>query len=457
MSGDGPGGPREGTGREPRGQSSPPPTISGLQCAPASSNGSAEQIDLPAWLIAQGFHLSATQREPTRLALCDRHGETLYLRKDVERRTWTYFTERGPVERGTVVDLMLRRDAIGLDECLNRMAACLDPSNRAREPAAYREALADRDNTLRRAVARHLIAVTNERDAERDLERLGVVRGTFDSWRFGPATGVLGDPDDLGHSRYRKGDRAMVFVERPIDAIAYERTHGKQFATYVYTGDNPSDEAKRKIAHVLADAPPELTVVAAFRRDRRGIAPGRGDRGAGCPPPRRAEDAAVRKPLGRRNANRAAAPRLAPASPWPPQSGHRRRPSRDLQGARRWRRPRRHPHRHRPAPATRPGRTRSLTLTRNRKTTRSKEFNMLFHRYAALLVLVALSGCPLKNSDPELGRRRRRRGGRRGRGREPRRLRGDPQAPGARRGGRGSRQAPRRGVRHERRVRLRLL
>ena len=232
----------------------------------------SRQIDLPAWLIAQGFHLSATQRDPTRLALCNRHGETIYLRKDVERRTWTYCTERGPVERGTLVDLMLRRDAIGIDECLNRMAACLDPSNRTREPAAYREALADRDNTLRRAVARHLIAVTNERDAERDLERLGVVRGTFDSWRFGPATAVLRDPYDLGHSRYREGDRAMVFVERPIDAIAYERAHGKQFATYVYTGDNPSDAAKRKIARVLADAPPGLTVVAAFRRDRRGIA-----------------------------------------------------------------------------------------------------------------------------------------------------------------------------------------
>ena len=231
-----------------------------------------KQIDLPAWLLAQGFHLSATQKEPTELALCDRQGETLYLRKDVERGTWTYRSEREPVERGTVVDLMVRREALSLDECLNRMAACLDASNRTRGPAAYREALADRDNTLRRAVARHLAAVTIERDAERDLERLGVVRGTFDSWRFGAASSVLHDPVDLGHSRYRKGDRAMVFVERPIDAIAYERAHGKQHATYIYTGDSPSDEAKRRIAQLLADAPPELTVVAAFRRDRRGVA-----------------------------------------------------------------------------------------------------------------------------------------------------------------------------------------
>jgi hypothetical protein len=132
--------------------------------------------------------------------------------------------------------------------------------------------LADRDNTLHRAVAHHVAAVTLERDAERDLERLGVVRGTFDGWRFGPASTVLHDPDDLGHSRYRKGDRAMVFVERPIDAVAYERAHGKQHATCIYTGDNPSAEAKRKIAHILADAPPEPTVVAAFGKDRRGAA-----------------------------------------------------------------------------------------------------------------------------------------------------------------------------------------
>jgi hypothetical protein len=231
-----------------------------------------KQIDLPAWLVAQGFHLSATQREPTQLALSDRHGETLYLKKDLDRRTWTYFTEREPVDRGTVVDLMVRRDAISLDECLNRLADCLDPSKRTREPAAYREALADRANTLHRAVARHVAALSLERDAERDLERLGVVRGTFDGWRFGAASAVLNDPQELGHSRYRQGDRAMVFVERPLDAIAYERVHGKQHATYLYVGDHPSEETKRKIAHVLANAPPELTVVVALAKDRRGAA-----------------------------------------------------------------------------------------------------------------------------------------------------------------------------------------
>jgi len=231
-----------------------------------------KQIDLPAWVIAQGFHLSPVQKDLTKLAFANRHGETLLLMKDVEARTWSYQTDREPIERGTVVDLMVRRDAISLDDCVNRMAACIEPSKqvREREPAAYREALADRDNTLRRAVARHVATMMLERDAERSLEGLGVVRGSFDRWRFGSADVVLADPNDLGHSRYRSGDRAMVFVERPIDAIAYERAHGKQHATYVYTGDHPSDEAKKKIAHIIADAPPELTIVAAHSRDRRG-------------------------------------------------------------------------------------------------------------------------------------------------------------------------------------------
>jgi hypothetical protein len=231
-----------------------------------------KQIDLPAWVIAQGFHLSPVQKDLTKIAFANRHGETLLLTKDVEKRSWSYQTDREPIERGTVVDLMVRRDAISLDDCVNRMAACIDPSKqvRDREPAAYREALADRDNTLRRAVARHVATMTLEQAAERQLEGLGVVRGTFDNWRFGPAGAVLEDPKTLAHSRYRAGDRAMVFVERPIDAIAYERAHGKQHATYVYTGDNPSDEAKRKIAHIIADAPPGLTIVAAHARDRRG-------------------------------------------------------------------------------------------------------------------------------------------------------------------------------------------
>jgi hypothetical protein len=230
-----------------------------------------KQIDLPVWLVAQGFHLSPAQTDLTQLAMTDRYGDTLLLRKDLDRGTWTYATEREPSERGTIVDLMVRRDSVTLDDCVNRMAACLDRSNGSREPAAYREAFRDSENILHRAEARHVAAVKVDRDAARDLERLGVERGTLDEWRFGRASTVLRDPTTLEHSRYRSSDRAMVFVERPIDAVAYERAHGKQHACYVYTGDNPDPETKRKIAHLLADAPENLKVVLAFARDRRGV------------------------------------------------------------------------------------------------------------------------------------------------------------------------------------------
>jgi hypothetical protein len=229
-----------------------------------------KQIDLPAWVVAQGFHLSPVQKDPTKLAFADRHGDSLLLTKDLTAGRWVYQTEREPIERGTVVDLMIQRDGSNPDACLDRMAACVNLSKQTREAAAYREAFAE--PTLRRAVDRHIAAVTVERDAERGLEGLGLERGAFDGWRFGAPSAVLKDPEGLGHSRYREGDRAMVIVERPIDAVAYERAHGKQHATYIYVGDNPSDQTKRKLAHIIADAPANLTVVAALAKDRHGAA-----------------------------------------------------------------------------------------------------------------------------------------------------------------------------------------
>ena len=229
-----------------------------------------KQVDLAALVVAQGFHLSPIQKDPTKLTFADRHGNTVFLTKDMAVGRWLYETGREPVERGTVVDLMIRRDGSSLDECVDRMAACVDLSKQTREAAAYREASAE--VTLRRAVDRHLEAMSVERDAEKGLESMGLERGTFDGWRFGAASAVLRDSVGLGHSRCREGDRAMVIVERPIDAIAYERSHGKQHATYIYVGDNPTDQTKRVLAHIIADAPANLTVIAALGKDRRGVA-----------------------------------------------------------------------------------------------------------------------------------------------------------------------------------------
>ena len=183
------------------------------------------QIDLPAWLIASGFHLSLAQTDPTVIGLSDRYGETLLVRKDLEKGSWSYSSESNGSDRGTVVHFIVRRDDCTVADCLTRLAACLDTSATTREAIAYREALRDRNDTLHRAEARHVAALEIERNALRDLERMGVERGTFDEWRFGPASTVLRNPESLEHSRYRTSDRAMVFIERPIDALAYERAH----------------------------------------------------------------------------------------------------------------------------------------------------------------------------------------------------------------------------------------
>jgi hypothetical protein len=230
-----------------------------------------KQIDLPAWLVAHGYHLSPTQPDQTALAMTDRWGETLHLRKDLDRDTWTYKTGTEPAEHGTVVDLMVRRDGSSLDECVNRVAACLDRNNKSRDPVVYRDALSDRDNVLHRAAGRHLGALKTERESLRGLERLGVNRAAYDEWRFGRPSQLLRDPTVLEHSRYRSTDRSIVLVERPIDAVAFEQKHGHQHACFIYTGDNPIVRTGAHARGVVVDARggPRLRVTGSqISRDR---------------------------------------------------------------------------------------------------------------------------------------------------------------------------------------------
>lgn len=61
-----------------------------------------------------------------------------------------------------------------------------------------------------------------------------------------------------------------MLIERPLDAIAYERAHGRQQVRYLATGTKPDDEQRRKLAHVLAAVPAGTSVVLAFGRDDAG-------------------------------------------------------------------------------------------------------------------------------------------------------------------------------------------
>lgn len=234
------------------------------------------QVDLPAWLLARGFELAPGNTDPTRVALTNSSLEVYHLRKDPDRGSWTYVNTSNPSDRGTVVDFMLRHDGATLAACVDRLAGCVTRSQLSPEGIAYQQTLRQHASALDRLHANHIAAVNAERSALRQLEHLGVDGSRYDQWRFGPirtdqdVAALLADPPALAHSRYRATDRQVVLVERPIDALAYERNQGHQQACYIYTGDNPSGDSKSKIAHLLADLPDDMQVVLALGRDRRG-------------------------------------------------------------------------------------------------------------------------------------------------------------------------------------------
>src|SRR6185503_19721867 len=197
------------------------------------------QIDLPAWLVARGFQIAPLQPDPAQLAMTGPGLEVFHLRKDIDRGGWTYVNSSDPTDRGSAADFMIRRDGATLATCVDRLAGCVTRGQLSPEGLAYQEALRDRNDTLHRAEALHVEALKSEREATRGLEHLGVDRASLNEWRFGrirsdrDVAAILRNPATLEHSRYRPTDRAIVFVERPIDAIAYEARHANQRACYV--------------------------------------------------------------------------------------------------------------------------------------------------------------------------------------------------------------------------------
>jgi hypothetical protein len=237
----------------------------------------AKGIDLPAYLGARGFVLSE-QRQPGNLTMTDHATrQTVRVEKDVERGGWTYINVNDPGDRGNVADFIARREGLTRTACIDRLAACCDERGRASgEAARYRAYLRAVPAELASATREHEQAKLQELATNRALDRFGVQRDTLDEWRFGAVkrdtdvTKLIVEPSELWASRYRPGDKAIVLVERPIDAIAYERAHGRQSVCYLATGSTPSDEQRRKLAHVLAEVPGGTRVVLAFGRDEAG-------------------------------------------------------------------------------------------------------------------------------------------------------------------------------------------
>lgn len=237
----------------------------------------AKVVDLPAYLSSRGFALSE-QQGAGQISMTSRStGETLRLQKDVERDGWGYVNIRDPSDRGNVADFIARREGLARAACIDRLAACCDRRGRGSvEARRYRAFLRAVPEDLARAIREHEHTQLEALSATRTLDRLGVQSGTLDGWRFGvvkreaDVTRFVSEPAELWASKYRPGDRAVVLVERPLDAVAYERAYGRQQACYLATGTKPDDEQRRKLAHVLAEVPGGTSVVLAFGRDDAG-------------------------------------------------------------------------------------------------------------------------------------------------------------------------------------------
>lgn len=236
----------------------------------------AKAVDFPAFVWQQGFRVSQ-EREPGQLRMTHPiSGDTLVLENDAQRG-WTYAPDDRHAQRGSIAEYLIRREGISREQCLERLVACADErGHRSEEAARYRAVLRERPGALEPARREHEQARIAEQSARRVLERCGVPAGTIEEARFGrvrceeDAMKLTSGRRTLWASRYRPSDTAIVFVERPIDAIAYERTVGKGKACYIATGSDLNDQARRQLTHILAEAPSRVGIVLAFGGDQTG-------------------------------------------------------------------------------------------------------------------------------------------------------------------------------------------
>jgi hypothetical protein len=234
-------------------------------------------FDMPAFLAARGFVVPTTERDPRHLEMTQpATGETVLLQKDLKAGAWTYQNALNPEDRGSPSHYIERHDRVSRDQSLDRLISYSTERNVAPDATAYRRARQEKTPTLRDAENRHTVALLQEKAAQRLLAEYGVQPAQLESGRFGQFRSpsdldrLVAEPQGLEASAFRPTDRKLVFTERALDAIGYERTSGGDRACYMYTGSNPSPETLRKIAHVVAELPPGMMVVLAFGRDERG-------------------------------------------------------------------------------------------------------------------------------------------------------------------------------------------
>ena len=235
-------------------------------------------IDLPAFLGQRGYEATGPTNPAGLTMTNSATGDSLVLRKDLVRGSWSYTNPRDPSDHGAIAAYLARRDHLSPNACLDRIVACLDIW-RTDDPEAlrYRGYARGQPTPLGPAVAAYLKAADHEHRATKALERVGVLRGSLDEWRFegmkteAEVARALREPQrDLWASKHRLTDRCLVLTERPIDAMSFAQTSGNQTSRYLATGSRLEEHRKDRIRAVLTDLPSGMSVVLAFGRDEQG-------------------------------------------------------------------------------------------------------------------------------------------------------------------------------------------
>lgn len=232
-------------------------------------------VELPLYFAYRGYALVPNEQDASRITMANpTTGDALSLRQDLETGAWSYTSLRDREDRGTLSDYLVTRQHLAPKACLERVIALSNPLVRDPEGHQFRQFVHTGALELRSAITKHREAIEAEMSAGRTLDKLGVAN--LDEWRFGRVRNndelakVLSDPSDLWASKYRPTDQKIVIAEQPIDAMAYEKSRGKQVACYMATGGQPSELQKKKLAHLLCEVPPGVKIVLAFGRDDAG-------------------------------------------------------------------------------------------------------------------------------------------------------------------------------------------
>jgi hypothetical protein len=239
--------------------------------------GVEKHFDLPAFLASRGFIVPNGARDPRFVEMVQRSsGETLLLMKDLASGAWSYQNAHHPEDHGRASHYLEAHDRLTRDKSLDKLIALSTDRSFGEEALAYRRARSEKAPALREQELRHTISLYQERSTKRLLDASGVDAEQLEGGRFGRCRTpsdldrLVGEPRRIEMSAFKRTDEKVVLIERPLDAIGYERVRGGDRACYLYTGSTLTPEKLRDLAQVIADIPAGSKIVLAFGRDEQG-------------------------------------------------------------------------------------------------------------------------------------------------------------------------------------------